>query len=888
MKCLPLGALLIGLGPFSLLIASCGGGGGSAASTVVHPAETYTAKSGVAQKGPLIKASMVTAQELDSSLSPTGQEFTYQTTSDFGTFSPTSTFSSPYIGVIATGYYFDEVANAVSTGPVTLNAYTDLSVDSAMNVNLLTTLEYQRIQKLVTSGMTFTAARTEAENEVLAALNIPAGSYGSFDSLDLSGDTDGDQILMAISAIFVYGNSAGPLSELIANFQSDIGANGVITNAKTAATLVASAKAIDPAAVAANLTAYYASEGVTFAAADITEWIAQSGDAVIGRFAFQVPDATPSTIFTFPSYVVSQFAGTPVSVTAGQLSVNSTLVSGAASFKVGDVVTLSPGAGDFPNGVLTCYLVTGKTNLSRVAFVSGLLSIVVTPNAPSVPLGLTQQLTATGTFSDTSTANLTSSVNWTSGTPATATVGANSGLADTLAAGFTMITATSGSVSASTTLTVTPAILESIAITPNPALTDIGIASQLTATGTYSDGSTENVTSAANWVSSVPSVATVGPTTGLVTGVSLGSTMISATIGLVTENTSLAAVSNTWSPGGATSALPPNGFSTFSLLPGLTATLLANGNVLVAGGGTPLEFVASAEIYNAAAQAWSPAASMSTVRGGQTATLLPNGTVLVTGGSTCDCAGPILASAEIYDPVANTWTLVASMITPRTGHTATLLPNGTVLVVGGLTDTVTNTYTANTEIYDPVANTWTAAASTLTALGYQTATFLTNGTVLIAGGTMPGGSPNTETYDPVANTWSSAGDMSTTRIGHTATLLPNGDVLVAGGSDTTSADLYNPVTNTWSPAANMTMPRSYHTSTLLTNGTVLAAGGINTSTGTITATTEIYDPVANTWTPAASMLAPSDDNTATLLTNGVTLVAGEPATGTIEAELYYP
>jgi hypothetical protein len=162
---------------------------------------------------------------------------------------------------------------------------------------LLTTLAYQRIQNLVTKlSLTFVAARTQAESEVLAALNIPAGSYGSFSTLDLSGGTDGDHILAAISSLFVYGNSAGPLSQLIASFQSGIGINGVITNAKTTAALVAAAKAINSAAVAANLTQYYASEALAFTAANISDWISQSGDGVIGKFAFQVPDAVPSSV----------------------------------------------------------------------------------------------------------------------------------------------------------------------------------------------------------------------------------------------------------------------------------------------------------------------------------------------------------------------------------------------------------------------------------------------------------------------------------------------------------------------------------------------------------------------------------------------------------------
>ena len=405
-------------------VTACGGGGGSGA----QPA-TYSAASGLAQKGPLIKGSTVTAQELSASLSPTGEQFSYQITTDLGAFAPTSPFNSQYIGLSATGYYFDEVQNALSSGTVTLTGYSDLALDQVLNVNLLTTLAYQRIQKLVTSGMTFAAARTQAETEVLAALNIPAGSYGSFGTLDLSGDSDGDHILTAVSSLFVYGNSAGPLSQLIANFQSDLGANGVITNPATKAALIASADAVNPTAVAANLTTEYASAGVSFTASNISEWIAQSGDGVIGKFSFQVPDATPSSVFTFPSSVVAQFAGTSVSASKGQLSVNGAAVGGAVSLNAGDVVTLVPGSGMFPNGVFTSYLAAGSTNLLKVSFVSGLLSIAITPAAASLPVGLTQQFKAVGTFSDTSTADLTNSVNWTSGTATTATISATSGLA---------------------------------------------------------------------------------------------------------------------------------------------------------------------------------------------------------------------------------------------------------------------------------------------------------------------------------------------------------------------------------------------------------------------------------------------------------------------------
>src|SRR5258708_28381864 len=215
-------------------------------------------------------------------------------------------------------------------------------------------------------------------------------------------------------------------------FKSDLGTKGVITNAATKSALAGAARELNPPAVAANLTKEYSSVGVIFTATDIAEWIDQDGDGVVGKFKFQVPDATPSSEFTLPAFVVNSVAGTSVSVTAGQLSVNGTLVAGAVTVQAGDTLAVSPGVGAFSNGVRAVYLVSGTTKTARVTFVSGLLSIAVTPNLPSLPKGLTQQFKATGTFSDTSTADLTNSVSWTSNTPTIATVNASSGLAQTV------------------------------------------------------------------------------------------------------------------------------------------------------------------------------------------------------------------------------------------------------------------------------------------------------------------------------------------------------------------------------------------------------------------------------------------------------------------------
>jgi len=161
-----------------------------------------------------------------------------------------------------------------------------------------------------------------------------------------------------------------------------------------------------------------------------------------------------------------------------------------------------------------------------------LTSIAVTPAAPaSLKVGATQQFTATGTFSDASTADISATVTWTSGTPATATISAT-GLATGVAAGTTQITAKLGTVT-SPAVTLTVISLTSIAVTPNPASVAVAGTVQFTATGTFSDASTANITTQVTWASLPTSAATIGAATGLATGVANGTSQITATLGTV-------------------------------------------------------------------------------------------------------------------------------------------------------------------------------------------------------------------------------------------------------------------------------------------------------------------------------------------------------------------
>src|SRR6202522_4385730 len=179
--------------------------------------------------------------------------------------------------------------------------------------------------------------------------------------------------------------------------------------------------------------------------------------------------------------------------------------------------------------------VIGSTILTVTS--ATLVSIAVTPANPSIAKGTTEQFTATGTYSDNSTQNLTSSVTWTSQTGGVATIAAG-GLATAVTTGMSKIQAASGGVSGSTTLTVTSATLVSVAVTPaNPSIAK-GKTEQFTATGTFSDNSTQNLTGSVTWTSQTTSVVTI-TAGGLATGVATGASQIQAVSGGITGSTTL-------------------------------------------------------------------------------------------------------------------------------------------------------------------------------------------------------------------------------------------------------------------------------------------------------------------------------------------------------------
>jgi hypothetical protein len=315
-----------------------------------------------------------------------------------------------------------------------------------------------------------------------------------------------------------------------------------------------------------------------------------------------------------------------------------------------------------------------------------------------------------------------------------------------------------------------------------------------------------------------------------------------------------------------------------------SASLLADGSVLLAGG---LES-SLLERYLPAAATFVQAGDLGAKRWAHQATELPDGTVLFTGGMG---ASGVLATAQIYDPATGA-RAAGTLATARMLHAAAALADGRVLLTGGLPSAGSDTYaTASAELFDPATGRFTATGDMGGPRTGHTATRLADGRILVCGGrdsTCVLGCPqrvwsSAECYDPRTGAFSPVGAMTQARYGHTATLLPDGRVLIAGGTtpdlpdtDVSAAmEVFDPATGRFSSAGSLLRPRSHHTATLLADGQILFAGGRTFGEGTLaTATLEMVDLgraqsrlVTSSWTTRYR-------HTATRLPSGEVILAG--------------
>ena len=317
------------------------------------------------------------------------------------------------------------------------------------------------------------------------------------------------------------------------------------------------------------------------------------------------------------------------------------------------------------------------------------------------------------------------------------------------------------------------------------------------------------------------------------------------------------------------------------------------GRILVVGGAGPAGPTQASEIYDPATRSSAPTADLRAARTGHSSVLLSDGRVLVAGG--LDAAGTPVPSAEIYEPASvrrlpdgtlaqGVWTPAGQLVTPRAGATATVLTDGRVLVAGGRAGAGNPVPAA--EVFDPAvdrATGWRAVAPMGAGRASHTATLLATGDVLVTGGESTAGPlASTERFDPGAGTWRPGPPLAKALRGHTATRLPAGNVLVTGGG---LASIFDPTASggggAWTSTAPPLEVREAHTATLLLCavgdtrphcGSVVVAGG--TGPSGFVATTEMYSPSDHVWRRSGDLVEARESHTATALPGGQVIVTG--------------
>lgn len=340
---------------------------------------------------------------------------------------------------------------------------------------------------------------------------------------------------------------------------------------------------------------------------------------------------------------------------------------------------------------------------------------------------------------------------------------------------------------------------------------------------------------------------------------------------------------------------------------GHAAVSLPDGRVLVVGGWQGFRPVGSAEVWDPVTGTFTPTGTLEPARNRASATLLQDGRVLVAGGfaGQYEYSSNAVARADLWDPATGSFTETGSLVVARAGHSATLLPDGRVMVTGGGPTEVWDPATGEFRQLGPVvggpaiqlpdgrslvvvgssAKVWEPGSASASEAGLllegrmnHSATLLGDGRVLVVGGRAhPGsgeggsitdegfeivadrGSPSrlasAEVWDPTTGLFTPAGSLARGRIGHTATLLPDGRVLILGGEgivdvvgnrgyrDFPGAELWDPVTGTFSAAPSLVETRADHSAILLTDGRILVVGGQGPEDGGIfLRSVEIYDP----------------------------------------------
>jgi hypothetical protein len=272
-----------------------------------------------------------------------------------------------------------------------------------------------------------------------------------------------------------------------------------------------------------------------------------------------------------------------------------------------------------------------------------------------------------------------------------------------------------------------------------------------------------------------------------------------------------------------------------------SAAAIAGGKVIIVGGTSGVMSASTAELFDPQSATWTSTPPLAHEHWGATLTVLTDGRVLLVGGGPGASGG----ATELYDPALDAWKDLAPMSTPRRYHTATLLQNGRVLVTGGQLPDDASKISSDVEIWSPSTGAWTHGAPMSVARTAHSATLLDDGILIVVGGTTPAGiTAAAERYNAAQDAWTKLPSMANARTIHTATRIDGGGVLVAGGLDATtsalrSSELFDPATARWVVSGLLGHGRVGHMAEALGGGAVLVAGGEQQSSA------EIYRPAAS-------------------------------------------
>ena len=596
--------------------------------------------------------------------------------------------------------------------------------------------------------------------------------------------------------------------------------------------------------------------------ASITFSMASSGDAVLDLLVLSdhlIPAHSRSTVTADPLPAVVSFtaAANPIpfggSTTITPVFTNATGVklgtSGYGSSDVSSSVTSGVAIGIGPLTAATTYTLTLPTvngNVQSQALTLNVLPVAISSITPTTPVVTAGR---TATFRATVTQAVNTTVNWSANGGNISSAGIwtappTQGTYTITASATSGNAYSTGALTTTTTFTLTVINAAGNAVTQSVQVT---VAQPFTATGSLA-------------------ATRVGQTT---TNLADGSV-------LVAGGTSTSAPAEVYSAGSGTWTTTSAMQSTRSHH---TATLLADGRVLLIGGFDGASQLVTAEIYDPSTQSFSATTgTMMHARQNHSATLRPDGRVLVLGGY--NTSDNLLASAEIWDQSTGSFTSTSStLVTARQNATATALPNGDILIAGGTGSG--NTVLNSAELFSAVSF-GTQSFLLRSPRTRHTATFLPSGEVLLAGGSDGSAALSTAELYTGGNTNSSFTTVTNTMLSpredHTATLLTGGKVLLAGGTDGTApvapAEIFDPSAPTFTTAGTMITPRLNAKATLLRTGKVLLLGGTDGSSSPL-ASAELFDPMDGLVPafPSLQLSAPANANFTSPVSASITLPA---------------